>query len=414
MTDVYIVGTGMTPFARHTDKSLKQLVATAVAEALADAETTAARIGAGFFANTVQGTLEGQIMVRGQMALRPLGFEAIPIVNVENACASASTALALAVSHIKAGLCDVVLAVGADKMVVPDKARMLGVFDGAWDVHDTVAGRARLLALGAGMAVPPDAGEMAERSFFMDVYSSFARAHMAAFGTTREQIAAVAAKNHDHSVHNPLAQYRRGMSVADVLAAPEVIWPLTIPMCAPVSDGAACAILCADSALGAFDRARAVRIAGIEVNTGATRAADDFAAHLAAIAAGRVYERAGIGPDAIDVAEVHDATAFAEIQQIENLGFCEYGQGGWMTDRGETRLGGRLPVNPSGGLESKGHPIGATGLGQIHELVAQLRDEAGPRQVDGARFAIAENGGGLYGIEEATVAVTLLAAPGMA
>jgi acetyl-CoA acetyltransferase len=409
MTGIHIVGVGMTHFARHPALSVKQLAAEAVGLALADAGAAPSDIGAAFFANTVQGALEGQLMVRGQIALRPLGFEGIPVFNVENACASASSAFLLARAHLLAGLADVAIAVGVDKMVVPDRARMMGIFDGAWDVHDTQAGAARLLALGAGAAVPPDAVEMAGRSFFMDVYAAFSRAHMAAFGTTREQIAHSAAKNHGHSVLNPLAQYRNAMSVEEVLAAPEVIWPLTIPMCAPVSDGAAAAILVSDAALARFQRARAIRVLACESTTGISRPTDAFDRHLAALAAGRAYAAAGLGPNDMDVAEVHDATSFAEIQQVENLGFCGFGEGGPFVESGATTIGGRIPVNPSGGLVSKGHPIGATGLGQIWELVTQLRGEAGPRQIEDARHAIAENGGGLYGIEEATATVTILA-----
>jgi acetyl-CoA acyltransferase len=184
-------------------------------------------------------------------------------------------------------------------------------------------------------------------------------------------------------------------------------------MCAPVSDGAAAAILCSDEALGAFDRARAIRVMSTVMLTGVTRDGGEPDKHLAAIGARRAYDGAGIGPDDMSLAEVHDATAFAEINQVENLGFCGFGEGGALAESGATAIGGRIPVNPSGGLESKGHPIGATGLGQIFELVTQLRGEAGARQVERARFAIAENGGGLYGIEEATATVTILSAPGI-
>ena len=411
MTGVYLLGIGMTRFAKHPDRSVKSLVAEAVGLALADAEVEARQIEAAFFANTVQGALEGQLMVRGQIALRPLGIEGVPIVNVENACASATSAFALAINHIRAGAGDIVLAVGADRMVVADKRAMFGVFDGAWDVHDAEAGMARLRALGAPMAVPEGASELASRSFFMDIYASMARAHMAAFGTTQRQIAAVSAKNHDHSALNPLAQYRNPMSIDQVIAAPSVLWPLTVPMCAPVSDGAAAAILVSDAMLRRIGAKRALPVRACVQLTGITREADGFGDHLAAIGARRAYEAAGVGPEAMSLAEVHDATAFAEVQQVENLSFCAIGEGGLLAERGDTRIGGRIPVNPSGGLESKGHPIGATGIGQLHELAVQLRGEAGPRQVEGARFAVAENGGGFYGIEEATAAITILEAP---
>jgi acetyl-CoA acyltransferase len=388
------------------------LTAQAVNQALADAGLQARQVEAAYFANTVQGALEGQLMVRGQMALRPLGFEGIPIVNVENACASASTALNLAYTAIKAGAIDIALAVGVDKMVVADKQAMLGVFDGAWDVHETERSTAQLLAMGAGVATPNDVIELPKRSLFMDVYSSFAKVHMAAFGTTQRQIAMVAAKNHTNASRNPLAQYQTAMTTDDVLAATTVVWPLTLPMCAPVSDGAAAAVLVSGKMFARLGlSSRAVAIKASVVLTGVTRKADRFDQHLCAIGAVRAYEQAGAGPGDMHVAEVHDATAFAEIQQSENLGFCEFGGGGPLVESNATALGGRIPINVSGGLEAKGHPIGATGLAQIHELVTQLRHEAAGRQVPKARLAIAENGGGLYGIEEAVAALTILEAP---
>jgi acetyl-CoA acetyltransferase len=180
-------------------------------------------------------------------------------------------------------------------------------------------------------------------------------------------------------------------------------------MCSPISDGAAAAILVAEDALGESSRKRAVRVAASVLASGSDRAPEDYARHVCRLAALRAYESAGVGPKDISVAEVHDASAFAEVLQSEALGFFEFGEGGVMAERGETALGGRIPINPSGGLESKGHPIGSTGLGQIFELVAQLRHEAGPRQVEKARIALAENGGGFSGWEEAAACITILA-----
>ena len=244
----------------------------------------------------------------------------------------------------------------------------------------------------------------------MDVYAGFARLHMKTFGTTQEQFAAVAAKNHAHSAHNPLAQYRDSMSVDQVLAAPPITYPLTLPMCAPISDGAAAAVMCTGEGLKrlGLDPARAIRVKAAILRSGTDRPPEDYENHLTRLAALQAYEQAGIGPEDISLAEVHDATAVGEVIQIENLGFVEFGEGGPASLRGETTLGGRIPVNPSGGLESKGHPVGATGIGQVHELVTQLRGEAGARQVEGAQNAIAENGGGLHGVEEAAACVTIL------
>jgi len=195
-----------------------------------------------------------------------------------------------------------------------------------------------------------------------------------------------------------------------VLAAAPITYPLTVPMCAPISDGAAAVILCTEAAVKrhGLDRNRAIRVLASVIQTGSDRTADEYEKHCTRLGARRAYELAGVGPEDVSVAEVHDATAVGEIIQIENLGFCPFGEGGPVSERGETRIGGRIPVNPSGGLESKGHPIGVTGLGQIVELVAQLRGEAGSRQVENARIAVAENGGGLHGVEEAVACITIL------
>ena len=411
---VYVVGVGMTPFGRHPELDVKELARRAIGAALADAGLAPAAIEAAYFSNATQGHMEGQHMIRGEIALRSMGIGGIPVVNVENACASGSTALQLAVTALKTGDADIAIAVGAEKMVSPDRALMFSVFDGAWDVAEHVALAAGLMQLGVG--IEPPAGTRSDKpySVFMDVYAAFARYHMKRFGTTQRQLAAVAAKNHTHSVHNPLSQYRKPYSIDEVLAAAPITYPLTLPMCSPVSDGAAAVLVATAAGLvrHGIDTRRAVRVLAVVVQSGSDRIADDVHLHVSALAAQRAYDAAGIGPGDVDVAEVHDATAMGEIIQVENLGFCAYGEGGLLAERGETCLGGRLPVNPSGGLESKGHPIGATGLGQIHELVTQLRGEAGPRQVAGARIAIAENGGGLQGIEEAVACITILQGEG--
>jgi acetyl-CoA acetyltransferase len=208
---------------------------------------------------------------------------------------------------------------------------------------------------------------------------------------------------------NPLSQYQVDMTAEQVLADAMVAWPLTRSMCAPISDGAAAVVVCSADELPRFRRERAVRVAAIALTSSTDRDAGDFDRHIGRLTARQAYEAAGLGPDDVDVAEVHDACSFAEIVQVENLGFCRRGGGGPATAAGETRLGGRIPVNVSGGLVSKGHPVGATGLIQLHELVTQLRGEAGRRQVDGARIAVAENGGGFWGVEEAATTVTILA-----
>jgi acetyl-CoA acetyltransferase len=410
MEDVYVVGVGMTPFGKLPDLSVKDLTRQAVEGALKDAGREAKDLDGAFFANAVQGHMEGQHIICGEIALRNMGIQGIPVVNVENACASASSAFNLAVNFLRAGAGEVAVAVGAEKMFSNDKERMFSAFDSGWDVYSANEIRERLVKLGEGVEVPPGTTSNRPYSVFMDVYAAFARFHMRKFGTTQRHIAAVAAKNHDHSVNNPLAQYRKAFTVDEVLAASPITYPLTLPMCAPISDGAAAAVLCTESALRrhSVDRRRAIRVLASVMQTGSDRAPEEVEKHCTHLAAKRAYELAGIGPVDVSVAEVHDATAVGEIIQVENLGFCAFGEGGPMGERGETRIGGRIPVNPSGGLESKGHPIGATGLGQIFELVTQLRGEAGPRQVEGARVALAENGGGLHGVEEAVACVTIL------
>ena len=405
--EVFVVGVGMTRFGRWLDRSLKSLVAEAVLQALKDASCRAADIEAAFFSNTTQSIIEGQHLIRGQIALREIGIESVPIVNVENACASGSTAFYQAINHLRAGAADIALVVGAEKMFDEDRLKSAAVFDGGWDVHESKAVAERLASIGAGFPTPAGRGP-GVASPFMELYASLAKGHMSKFGTTERQLATVAAKNHRHSTLNPLSQYQNDMSVEDVLAGKLIAWPLTLPMCSPISDGAAAAILCTKRALPRLSHARPVSVLGCALASGSSREWSDADGHICRRAADKAYDEAGVGPKDMSVAEVHDASAFAEIVQIENLRFCEIGEGGLFSERGETALGGRIPVNPSGGLESKGHPIGATGLGQIYELTQQLRGEAGARQVADARLAIAENGGGFIGVEEAAAVVTIL------
>jgi acetyl-CoA acetyltransferase len=401
MTPTYIAGMGMTPLGRHLERSVKDLTAWAVRLALEDAGASRDDIEAAWFSNTRQGQMEGQNSIRGQCALHAAGFGGIPVFNTENACASSSSGVAQAHAYLAAGLADIALVVGAEKMIYPDrKQAMLQAFLGGTDVHQ-IENTWRLIG-GEG-------SEGGSRSFFMDLYAAIARAHMERHGTTERQIAAVAAKNHWHSTLNPLAQYRTDMSVEEVLADKAIVWPLTRAMCAPLSDGAAAAVLCTPAGLRRLGCRARVRFRGIGVASAQHRAFDDFEHHCARLAAARAYAMAGIGPEEIDVVEVHDASAFAEILQVENLGLCRSGDGGALAESGATRLGGRIPVNPSGGLISKGHPIAATGLVQLHELVQQLRGQAEARQVEGARIGVAENGGGWVGVEEAACVVTVLA-----
>jgi len=409
MRETFIVGVGMTPFGRFPGTSLAELAASASSDALRDADLDPSRVKAIIFANATQGALEGQHGIRGQAALDGRGFGNTPVFNVENACASASTALNLAHVMVGSEAFDCVLALGAEKMVTADPARSLAAFEGSWDVHRRDRTVADLTAMGRGLEPPAEAADVGPHSVFMDIYAAFCRHHMAKFGTTQRQMAAVSAKNHAHSVHNERSQFRRAFSIEEVLAARPIAWPLTLPMCSPVSDGAAAALVCSRAFLEARALgARAIKIRASVVMSGDHRDPDRLDEHVARRASRRAYEMAGLGPDDVDVVECHDATAFGEILQSELLGFFPFGEGGPAAESDETRLGGRIPFNPSGGLESKGHPIGATGLGQVFELVGQLRGEAGARQVPSAKIALAENGGGLRGVEEAAVVITLL------
>ena len=400
----------MTKFGKFLDRSLKDLTGEAFLEVLKDAGCNGKSVEAAFFGNCVQGHMEGQDMVRGEIALRPFGVEGIPVVNVENACATASTAFHMAVNYVKAGAADIVLAIGVEKMFSQDKARMFSAFDGACDVHEVERSKERFDEMAVGVEIPDGTTSSRPYSVFMDIYAGFCRMHMREFGTTQEQLAMIASKNHEHSVHNIRSQYNKSFSVEEVLSAAPITYPLTLPMCSPVSDGAAAAIVCSDAGLKRLElqAGRSTKVLASVLRGGSDRELSDFSRHASRLAALTAYEQAGVGPEDIDLAEVHDATAMGEVMEVEALGLCELGGGGPMAENGESRIGGRLPVNPSGGLESKGHPIGATGLGQIYELVTQLRGESGQRQVDGARIAIAQNGGGIVGIEEAVTAITIL------
>ena len=402
----FIAGISMTALGKRPDDSVKTLTAQAVTEALSDAGAAIGDIQAAWFSNTRQPMLEGQNTVRGQIALRAMGIIGIPIVNIENACASGSTDLLQALHWIRAGAGDIALVVGAEKMVFPDRPeRVAAAFAGGTDIHDRQGVLAYIRAMG-GDAPAPD------RSLFMDLYAAQARAHMARHGTTQTDLARIAAKNHTVAALNPRSQYRTPMTVDQVLADKPIVFPFTRAMCAPVSDGAAAMVVCSEAGLVRLSaRSRAIRIRACALVSASDRAPDDLANHIGRRAALAAYEEAGLGPEIVDIAEVHDATSYAELQQIENLGLAEPGSVGQRLATGDFALGGRTPVNVSGGLVAKGHPVGATGIGQLYELATQLRGEAGPRQVANARIAVAENGGGFLGVEEAATVVTILERP---
>jgi acetyl-CoA acetyltransferase len=410
MSTVYIAGIAMTVFGRHLERSLDDLAREALNGALQDAGCRTEDLGIAFYAGMTNGPLQGQIAIPGQVVLSKVGIEGIPIYNIENACASGSAAFNLAVQSLKAGTTDVALAIGAEKMNIADKLKALSIFEAGWDISRAEQNYQTLVQMGEGVEVPEGSESDKPYSKFMAIYAAMCRHHMSTYGTTQRQIAAVSAKNHTHSVHNPYSQFRKPFSIEEILAAPPITYPITLPMCAPLSDGAAAAILCTEEGLKRIgaDKTRCIKVAASVIRSFSNRRLDQPELHVGRLAAKMAYEQAGLGPRDIHVAEVHDASAMGEIIQVENLGFVAPGEGGPAAERGEFTLGGRVPVNTSGGLESKGHPLGATGIGQLFELVTQLRGEAGKRQVEGARHAIQENGGGLQGVEEAAVAIHIL------
>ncbi len=452
----------MLRFGKMLDRGIKSLAAEAMELALADAGIAKNDVQMLWFSNSGWGNNGGQDCIRGQVALRPAGIDGIPIINVENACAGGATALYGATLAVESGAVDCALAVGAEKLFQRDRLRMFAGFISGLDVEELprLIERAQAMQAEGDDGVPEgwgrrpkrertgerkrpelaslvksalvvsdhygiDLADLARRAIrqrlrgkkngraakspFMDVYAIAARRHMQAFGSTERQLATIAAKNHRHGAQNPLAQVRRAMTPEEVLADDPVSYPLTRSMCAPIGDGAAAAVVCSERFAREHGLSRAVGIRASVLASG--RARSESEPNIAERASQAAYARAGLGPDAIDVAEVHDATAFGELHQSEALGFCEHGLGGVFAESGATSLGGRIPLNPSGGLECRGHPIGASGLAQIHEIVGQLRGEAGERQVAKARIGLTQNGGGFLGEEEAAMGIFILEGP---
>ncbi|WP_298163976.1 thiolase family protein [Novosphingobium sp.] len=413
MTDAYIVGSYSSSFGKFPDRSFKDLTREVYLGVLADAGLANGNdIGMAWFGNCGMWT-DGQGSIRGQVCLTPLVREGlfperVPVINVEGGCATASIALHGAWKDVLSGQTDLSIAIGVEKTfnpAMPERTKAL--FDGGIDQYDPAEWMAYYSEAGEASGKPFEPGP--GRTIFMDTYAMQAAWHMRTYGTTERQIAMACAKNHTASVHNPKAQYRFALTPEDVLADRPVSWPLTRAMCAPIGDGAAAALVCSGAWLArqpAAVRARAVRIAASTMTAGKYRRLDEPG--LSKLAAERAYKAAGLTPADIDLAEVHDATSFCEIYQSEMLGFCGMGEGGRLVESGATTLGGSIPINLSGGLVSKGHPVGATGLSMIDELMLQLRGEAGPRQVSGARIGLAENGGGVMGFDEAACSVTIL------
>lgn len=403
----YIAGVGMTRFGKHIEIPLKNLAGEAIREALADAGLTGRDLQVAYMGNAAGGVVQGQEMISGQVALREMGIGQIPVINVENACATSSTAFNQACAMVTAGAYDVALVCGFEKLFHEDKSRSFAAFDGAVDTEnsDGVMGALQILADKAGEEVDKEnAGKT--RSVFMDIYSLMTIHHMKTYGTTVEQIAGVTAKNSFHGSLNPRAQFQVPMTVEEVLASREIVWPLTLPMCSPIGDGAAAVVVVSERKAMEMGLSNKVRVISSVLVSGYDEG--DLDVSIGELAANSAYEEAGVGPGDINLVELHDASAPSEIIAYEYLGLCAKGEGGKLIDDGTTRLGGRVPVNVSGGLLRKGHPIGASGAAQIVEITEQLQGRSHDRQVDGARVGLAHNGGGMIGTDAAATVVSIL------
>jgi acetyl-CoA acetyltransferase len=405
--DAHIAGVGMTRFSKFLDRGMKSIGAEAVDAALRDAGIEKSDLQAAWVGNAAAGLVTGQECIRGEVVLRGMGIGKIPVINVENACASASTAFNQACAMVTAGFYDCVLALGVEKLYHEDKRKTFGAFSGAVDVEafaEIMAGLKQSAESGGANTASSGAGE--KRSMFMDIYAMAARAHMKAHGTTVEQFAGVSAKNSLHGSLNPRAQFREEMTVEEVLAAPMIAEPLTRPMCSPIGDGAAAVVIVSAARARQMGLNNSVRVICSVLRSGWDKEPGE--AGVADLAAGEAYQEAGIGPEDLSVIELHDASAPAEIMAYESLGLCGVGEGGKLISEGVTKLGGRMPVNTSGGLLRKGHPVGATGIAQVVELTEQLQGRSGDRQVEGARIGLAHNGGGTIGTDAAALCVTIL------
>jgi acetyl-CoA acyltransferase len=393
MREVGIIGVGAHPTGRFTEKPLKAIAYPAIWRALNDAGVEPADLQAAYVGNSLGGLLTGQEGVRGQVVLQYSGITGIPVVNVENACASAMTALRGAWLEVASGAADVALAVGVEKMNVGDSARTIG-------------------ALGA-------VSELELSEMGMQFTTSYAihpkinlKARMQDYGWTIRDFAKPAVKNSSNGALNPLAQHRRPLTIEEVIQSRIIVDPLTLLMCSSISDGAAAAVVCAMDVAPRFTNKRPIRIASCVLRSGEYRLPDDKRPDSATTTAFAAYEQAGIGPEDLDAIELHDAMAPAELMLYERLGLCSPGDGPKLIDDQITTLRGRRPVNPSGGLCSRGHPVGATGLLQICELVWQMRGEALARQIQPRpKVTMAQNQGGLLlGQDSAVYATTILMA----
>jgi len=378
---VVALGVGMTKFGKFPDLPVEQLGRDAVWAAMKDAGIRPKDVQVAYLGNLTEGRETGHISCVAQEILRGIGVRGIPTTRVENACASGSTAIREAWLAVGSGLYDLALAVGVEKLTGRGPAPLART-------GDTLEGI-------AGFAPP-------------GMWAMRARRHMEQYGTTVEQMARVAVKNRRHGRLNPRAQYPKEVTVEEVRSSPMICSPLTMLDSCPTTDGGAAAILCSEEMAKRYTT-RMIYVAAAALQSGTYESTRNIAVNeIEKRASRQAYEWAGIGPEDLDFAEVHDCFTIAEIVRTENLGFCKEGEGGRLAEEGVTALGGKLPVNPSGGLLCKGHPIGATGVAQVAELVWQLREEAGERQVKGAKVGLAHCSGGFIAQDTGASAVIIL------
>ncbi|MFC9552269.1 thiolase family protein [Rhodococcus sp. NPDC056960] len=379
MSETYIAGAGMVRFGKYpVDVTFEKLAVGAARDAMSDAGVTTKDIESVYVGHVFGGP------VAGQRVATQMGLGGLPVSNHENYCASGATAIREAWIAIKAGLYDIVLVIGAEKMTDRISGGVMP------DPTDLDAINGLVMAANHGMS---------------------ARRYMSDHGATREQIAAVAVKNHAHSVHNPYAQYQRPINLHEVLDARTIADPLGLLDCSPISDGAAAVVLCSAAGLAELGRTSAPRIAGCALVSGTIVTADSNLndEDVSRRAGEQAWNITGYGPEDIDLVEMHDCFTIAEIVRLEGLGVVPVGEGGRWAENGNTSIGGKLPVNASGGLLSRGHPVGATGVAQICELTWQLTDRAGQRQVDNANVGLAYcKGGTVSGTDGGSVTVLLV------
>lgn len=405
MRDVAVVGAGMLRFGRYPEKGIKDLVRESVNKALEDAGIDKKMIEAAYVGAAVPGIMTGQEQIKAQVTLSAMGIDTIPMYNIENACASSSSALNLAWTSVAAGIFDCALVVGFEKLYDADKLKSFMALGTAVDIEMAMKMLEDFQKKQGDSESILSADSGKSKSIFMDMYAYYTRKYMDTYGLTQTHFARLSVKGHKNGAMNPHAMYQKETSVEEVLQSGDVSFPLTRMMCSPVCDGAAAVIICSKNIISKMPR-HPIWIASSVVGSG--RISDDIGDTLTRRLAPKAFETAGIDPGDVDVVEVHDATTPSEIISLIELGLVAGENAAEWIDTGKLDLNGRLASNPSGGLTSKGHPIGATGLGQIHEIVQQLRGSAGKRQAVNYKVGMTQNGGGILGVDAAAMALHIL------